>query len=597
MRLAQRSEFKASAFRLPGPAAYVMAAIFLTVGFYLTVPVLLLLINSFNTARDWFVDPFTWGLDHWRVAFRDTSILIALGNSFLIWTAVVAVSFPVAVLISWGLARTNIPMSQTLEFLFWISFMMPTISTTIAWITLLDPDIGLINVALTRLPFIESGPFNIFSIPGIVWAHLMANGISIKVMLLTPAFRNMDASLEDAARVSGASNFWTMMRVTLPLMVSPMALVFALQLLRIFQSFETELLLGTSFGFFVYSTKIFDLVRQEVPNYGQATALASMTLLIIAFIIPMQRWILQRRRYTTITGNFKPGLIDLGKRKYVALGVIGVLLFVLTIGPAIALLMGSFMTKAGYFNLYNVWTLSHWTNVFTDQLFRGAVTTTLKLSFVAAIVSPLLFSIIAYILVRTRWRGRAALDVIIWGSGAIPGILSGLGLLWLFLGSIPGTDIRPLLPLHGTLWALIIVVVIQGNTTGTNILKGVFVQIGADMEEAARVAGAGWVQTYFRIWIPLLMPTLILLATLSFVIAAGTTSSIILLASRGTMTLSLLALEYSNPTIGLREEASIVSLFIMAMTVVLASLARGLGLRLSVRQSAPRETHLQDPRS
>ena len=93
----------------------------------------------------------------------------------------------------------------------------------------------------------------------------MANGISIKVMLLTPAFRNMDSAMEEAARVGGATNFRTMLRVTLPLMVSPMALVFALQLLRIFQSFETEFLLGQPFGFYVFSTKIFDLVRQPVP--------------------------------------------------------------------------------------------------------------------------------------------------------------------------------------------------------------------------------------------------------------------------------------------------------------------------------------------
>ena len=103
-----------------------------------------------------------------------------------------------------------------------------------------------------------------------------------------------------------------MLRVTLPLMISPMILVFALQLLRVFSSFETELLLGTPFGFFVYSTKIYALVRSDVPNYGEATALASITLLLLLLIVPLQRHIIQRRRYTTITGSFRPGLIDLG---------------------------------------------------------------------------------------------------------------------------------------------------------------------------------------------------------------------------------------------------------------------------------------------
>ena len=168
----------------------------------------------------------------------------------LIWSLTVAISFPFGVAIAWLLARTKIPFSHTLEFLFWVSYMVPALPTTIAWITLLDPDIGMINVGLKNLFSLEQGPFNIFSVPGIVWANLMGHGISIKVMLMTPAFRNMDATLEEAARVGGASNLRTLFKVTLPLMISPMIMVFALQLLRVFQSFETEYLLGVPFGFY-----------------------------------------------------------------------------------------------------------------------------------------------------------------------------------------------------------------------------------------------------------------------------------------------------------------------------------------------------------
>jgi len=566
-----------------GTGHFIMAGVLLVLGFYLIYPVLLLLINSFNVAPSWFSGSPQWGLDHWRTAMDQRSILTSLWNSIMIWGLVVGISFPIAVLMAWTLARTNIPRSHTIEFLFWVSFMMPGISTTLAWIALMDPDLGFMNLLLEKLPFVDQGPFNIFSVPGIVWAHIMANGISIKVMLLTPAFRNMDASLEEAARVSGASNIRTMFRVTLPLMMSPMALVFALQLLRIFQSFETEFLLGGPIDFYVYSTKIFGLVRSDMPDYGGATVLASLTLLIIAVIIPMQRWIIQRKRYTTITGSFKPGLLDLGVWRMPIFITTMTLLFLLTIGPVLVLFMGSFMTRMGYFQINDVWTTVHWANVLTDDLFRRAFVTTVLLATTSALISPILFSLIAYILVRTKLPGRWALDLIIWGSGAIPGILSSLGLLWLFLGT-------PFLSwMFGTIYALLLVVIIQGNTTGTNIMKGVFVQVGNDMEEAARVAGAGWVRTYFKIWIPLLMPSLILLGTLNFVVAAGTTSSIILIASRETRTLSLLALEYASPGIGLREEASIVGLFIMALTVGLASLARAFGLRLGVRHEERRQ--------
>jgi len=554
---------------------FLMALLLLSLAFFLIWPVILLLINSFNSANDWFVEPRSWGVRHWIDAFQRPGLLTSLGNSLLIWTFTVSISFPVGVGIAWLLARTKIPFSHTLEFLFWVSYMVPALPTTIAWITLLDPDIGVINIALKSLFHLDQGPFNIFSVPGIIWANLMGHGISIKVMLLTPAFRNMDATLEEAARVGGAGNLRTVFKVTLPLMISPMMTVFALQLLRVFQSFETEYLLGMPIGFFVYSTKIFTLIRNQIPNYGEATVLASLTLLIIALIIPLQRWILARRRYTTISGSFRPGLIHLGNWNYVAFAAIAFLLALLTLGPLAILVLGSFMQRIGYFVLG--FTLEHWRFVLSDPVFVKALRTTLVLSISAAICSPLLFSMLAYILVRTRLPGRAALDFMIWSAGAIPGILAGLGLLWVFIGT-PGLNF-----LFGTIWALIIVILLQGKTTGVNIMKGVLVQVGADMEEAARVSGAGWLRTYVMIWLPLLTPSLILLAVMNFVSAAGATSSIILLASRDTMTLSLMALELSSVAVSNREAASIISIFIIALTISGALLVRYFGRHLGVR--------------
>jgi len=558
-----------------GRGYLIMAAVLCTLGFVMICPVLLILINSFNTAEDWLVDPRRWGFDHWVAAFSKPDLLVTLWNSIMLWGLTALISFPVGVAIAWVLARTKIPWSRQLEFLFWVAYMVPSLPVTIAWINMLDPQIGFVNVLLMDWFSLEEGPFNIFSVGGIVWASLMGNGIVLKVMLLTPAFRNMDAAMEEAARASGASNLRTALKVTLPLMISPMVLVFALQLLRVFQSFETELLLGEPFGFYVYSTKIYELVRTELPNYGEAAALASLTMLVIAFIIPLQRWIIQRRRYTTLTGNFKPGLIDLGKWNHILFVAVATLIFVLSVMPVIVLFLGSFMSRMGYFELG--FTLSHWKLVLGNPVFMLALETTLIIAVTAAIGSPLLFSVIAYILVRTRLPGRAILDWVIWGSGAIPGILAGLGLLWLFLGT-PGLSI-----LYGSIWALILVVILQGNTTGVNILKGVFVQVGPDMEEAARASGAGWIRTYFRVWLPLLMPTLTLLAVLNFVSAAGVTSSIILLASRETITLSLLALRMTTELADQREAASIVSIFIVLLTVGLAIPLRSLSLRLGVR--------------
>ena len=564
-------------FVRPRASMFIMAAVTIVIAFYSLYPPLLLIINAFNTAERVFSEPRQWGLDNWASAWDQRGVMRSLLHSITIWAIVVGISFPVATIIAWVLARTRIPFSHSLEFLFWISYMVPGIATTIGWIMLMDPSSGILNTVITKLPFIANAPFNIFSVPGIVWAHIMANGISIKVMLLTPAFRNMDASLEEAAKVNGASDFMTMVRITLPLMVSPMILVFALQLIRIFQSFEIEQLLGTPIKYYVYSTMIFRLIRQEVPQYGEATVLATVTLLVVLLIIPFQKWILGRRSYATVTGKFKPGLIDLGRWRWVVFSSIAALIFLLTLAPVLVLIVGSFMTRAGFFMLANKWTLDHWTYVLTDPLFLKALRTTVLISFIAGFLSPLLFSFLAYIIVRTRWPGRTVLDSVIWISATIPGILSGLGLLWFFLGT-PGFS-----ALYGTIWALLIVVIIGGKTTGVNIMKGVFVQGGADMEEAARVSGHGWLSTYIRIWLPIIMPTFVLIGVMNFVQAASATSSIVLLASRDTLTLSLLALEFIGGGVDRREEAGIISLVIIVMTVGVAVVARRFGLDLGVR--------------
>ena len=554
-------------------ALWIMALLLILVGFFLIYPVLLLLAQSFNVAPEIFSTP-QWGLENWRSGFAEPGLLRALVNTFMVWGLSTAISLPIAVAIAWTLARTRIPFSRGLEFMFWLAFMLPTVSVTIAWIDLLDPYLGIFNAIFGAIPFLGTFKLNIYSIPGIVWMHIVTSGLPSMVILLTPAFRNMDATLEESSRVSGASTLNTFLRVTLPLMMPSIVLVFALKLLRVFQTFEIELLLGTPINFFVYSTYIYSVLQDITPAYGKAAVLASITLLVIALIIPFQRWILNRKNYSTITSKFKPGLIHLGVWQPVAFILVVLVVALLTIIPFTALVVSSFMNRAGFFALG--FTLNQWQMVLSDPIFLQALSTTLLLATTAAVVGPLIFSMLAYVIVRTKWRGRALLDSMIWVSSAVPGMLHGLGVLMVFLGT-PGLNV-----FYGTIWALIFVVIFQGHTTGINISKAAFIQIGSEMEEAARISGAGWLRSYITIWIPLLMPTLAVMAMLSFVITSGTTSTIILLASRETTTLSLLALEYGAEGFGNREAATVISLVIIGLTCVIASLIRAFGQRQSV---------------
>ena len=157
----------------------------------------------------------------------------------------------------------------------------------------------------------------------------------------------------------------------------------------------------------------------------------------------------------------------------------------------------------------------------------------------------------------------------------MPGILMGIGLLWLFL------DIPFFRVLYGSIWLLIIATVISSITLGTQLIKANLLQLGHELEEASRVSGASWLATFRRIVGPLLFPVLLLVGVLGFIHAARDISNVALLATSGSRTLALLQLDFMVS--GRYESAAVVATIVMLLTTGVALIARFLGLRVGIR--------------
>ena len=540
--------------------------------FYVLYPLALIIINSFNVAN--LGEPEVFGFQAWEKAFHNPKIIESLWNTIKVGVVVLAIALPFSAFIAWLIGRTNLPFAHGFEFFFWVSFLMPTLATTFGWITLLDPSTGLINKALADIPFLSWLNFDIYSFSGIIWGHLMANGISTKVMLLTPAFRRMDANYEEAGRVSGTNALMTMIKITMPMMTPILIVVFLLSLVRLFSTFEIELLLGAPWGFYVYSTKIVSLARETPPLLNQAAALGCVTLVFLGAFIPLQKWLIRRRSYTTVTGQFRPALVDLGAWKIPATIFVSLVVILLVAVPLVSTIGSSFMVHFGAFNLPKTWTLEYWQRGLSNPELLRSLKNTLIIATTAAAIGPLLFSMFAYVIVRSKLPGRGLLDTLCWIPSAIPGVLAGLGILWLVLGT-------PLFsPLYGTLFLMTVVSLLGGLTLSTQILKANFIQLGKDMEEAARISGAGFWRTYFTVVLPIMAQTMILIALIKFMYAAEHTSSTILLASSQTMTLALLTLE--QVAYGYYEQASVSIIMILILTVGLGLLGRVFGLKVGI---------------
>ena len=225
------------------------------------LPLFFLLIGSFNLAPPG--KQAVYGLDNWVRAFSDPGTLSALWMSFLLSTVRLIPAIIFSVLFAWLIARTDMPGGRAVETFCWIAYFVPDFPLTLAWILLLDPNFGFLNTLAKSLPWVEGPLFNPYSFWGIVWVHTSTGGIWFKVMLLVPVFRRLGASLEEAARVSGADTATMLRRITLPVL-SPMILaVSVLSFIRGLQSFNTELLLGTPAKIYVYSTRIYDYLQRE----------------------------------------------------------------------------------------------------------------------------------------------------------------------------------------------------------------------------------------------------------------------------------------------------------------------------------------------
>jgi iron(III) transport system permease protein len=532
-------------------------------------PILLVVLQSFQVAAPG--QPAAYGLDGWRAALGEPGLRTALVNTFKVTVVRQLLSLPLAVLIAWLLARTDLPGRSWIEFAFWAAFFLPSFTVTLSWVLLLDPDYGLINTLVAKLPFVGKSPFNIYSFWGIVWVHVITGSVTVKVILLTPAFRNMNASFEEASRVAGAGTLRTALRITVPVMAPVILSVLLLGTMVSLQTFEVEQVLGLPFRFFVFSTMIYDLLITRVPRYDAATALAVLILAVMLPLVFGQQWLTRDRRYTTVTGQFQNQPHRLGRWRAPALAFVLALVVIVLGVPVVFALLGTFMKLFGFFNIADPWTLDNWKTVLGDDQFLRSLHNTLVLAVGTAAVAVIVHSLIAYIAVRTRYAGRRLLDFISWLPFTVPGIILGLALLWLFL------SVDFLRPLYGTTALLIIAGVISGLPLGVQIIKSGLMQLGGELEEASRIAGASWWTTYRRIVLRLMAPTLMAVAMITFVGAARNISNFALLSTSASRPLSILQLDY----VAQRkfEEAVVVACIIMFISLAGALLARLLGLR------------------
>jgi iron(III) transport system permease protein len=539
---------------LGAPVCLGVAALTLT-------PIFFILLGSFNSADPGEMD-WRFGLRAWQEAFSSPGTLRSIGYSFLLSIRCLF-GIAIAFTISWLLVRVRIPLRGFIEFSLWVAYFLPDLPVAIGWILLLDPQYGLINQFLQTLGF----KLNIFSVYGIIWVHLTASTIPVMTILLTPALRQMEASFEEAARVCGASTFETFKGVLIPILAPALLTVFLAGLIRSLEAFQIEQLLGTPSGIYVFATRIYDLIQGEPPLFPEAMAVSTFFLVILFLLAQLYQYYTAERRFATISGrgaSFRP--IALGKWKWLIVAFLFLFIAVAVYLPLGILIVGTLMRLFGYFYVADPFTMRHWILVWSDPVFLSGTRNSFALAIGTAAFAILLYGPLGYLLARGRIFAKAVLNVLVWLPWAVPGLLLGLAFLWLFLS----VDI--LSPLYGSFGALVLVLLIKEMPIGVHMTKTAFIQIDEELEQAAHVCGSGWLETYWRIVLPLIAPMLMTVSLIVFMAALRDISTIVLLSTASTRTLALLMMEYSMG--GQMEPASIIGLILSLFGIGMAVLCR-----------------------
>ena len=519
---------------LLGDPALLIPLVGVGVLIYLAVlPLFMLLLGSFQME----VAPreFVTTLKNYQNAYASQYTYSTFKNSVIFASGSAGLSFLFGTVLAWLVERSNTPLRVVFIPIAVVPLILPGVLESIAWIFLLSPKFGYLNVALMYLFGLESAPFNVFSLPGMIWVHSVGQ-VPLAFLMMVAAFKSMDPSLEESAMMSGANTPQTLRRITLRLLMPTSASVLLILFVRTLESFETPALIGIPARIYVYTSEIYLAFNEYPPDYGRGAALAVGLLILSAVGV----WLYTRstregKRFQTVTGKaFRPRQFDLGPWRWVGFGFLMVYFLVVVLLPFLVMLWASFLPFFATPNLDALQKLSfeNYQYLFGFRPFWDAMKNSIILAFMSASAAMVLTSLIAWIVYKSRLPGSWMLDFLAFVPITVPGIVLGMALILLYV-AFP-------IPIYGTIWVLMIAYVTKYIPYGMRSASGAILQIHSELEEAAAASGASWWETFKRVTLPLLRPGIVAGWIYIFIVSFREFSTSVLLATGESRVLSIL---------------------------------------------------------
>jgi iron(III) transport system permease protein len=541
-----------------------LGAAVLAAAYLVSAPLLLLLVAAFRGPGD--LLPFepgsTWTLEHVRAVYGDPLLYqVTIPDTLVFAGGSVALTFVVAFALAWLVERTDLPHQSLFFSLILFPLLVPSVMLGIAWIQLFGPNAGWVNVLVQHTPGLARfGPFNVFTLPGLIVCQAAAL-VPFVFLLLSATFKTMNPALEEASSASGATPFVTFRRVTWPVLRPGVLAPLMLAALVALEQFDLPLLVGVPARVDVFSTRVFYELNPDsgLPVYGRAAAVALPFLLMAVLLLAGYNVLIRRaEHFVTVTARgFRVTRYALGRWRWPALCFVWGYVGFTSVLPAIALFWTSVVgNQPPSYAAFARPSFAAYARVLSDPVFGDAAANTLFVAATSALLVTIVGALLAWILVRSRLPGRAAIDVLSVVSIGIPSVIAGLATMLLYL-TVP-------VPIYGTIWILVLAYSYR-LAVATRVGRSGLMQIDRALDEASLAAGARWGTTVVRIVLPLLLPSLVASFLLLFVVGVREFTLPLVLGSRDNVVLGVVLWRLFED--GHVAEASAVASMVVAAVV------------------------------
>jgi len=526
--------------------ALLVVLLFLSLALFVAYPLLSVLVKSLQTDEG----TFTFGNYTRFLSFK--YLRSSLWNSLTTGFATAAASVAVGYAAAFTITRTSIRWKKALHLLFILPIISPPFTSALSILMLFGAN-GLITRGLLGIR-----NYNIYGFKGVLISQIFTFA-PVAYLTLKGVLESLNPTLEDAAMNVGAGRMQTFLRVTLPLSLPGIASAFLVVLIESLADFGNPLVLAGS-RFPMLSTQAYLEITGSF-NLPLGAALAVVLLIPSITSFAIQRYYLQKRQYTTVTGKptaSSSKLVSRGARRgliaFSALFSGFVLLFYGTI------FLGAFTRVWGYdFSP----TFDHFAYAFGVGL--GTIRDTLIVALCSTPLSGFLGMLIAFLVVRTSFPGKGLMEFTSILNFAVPGTVIGIGYILAFN--------RPPVVLMGTLAILVLNFVFRYIPVGIQSGIAVLRQIDPSIEEAAQNLGADRMTTFRKVTLPIIAPAFFSGLVFAFVRAMTAISAAIFLVSARWNLLTVQILnQVGSGRLGVAAAFSVI--LVVIVTAAMAVIAR-----------------------